>query len=42
MRGGESYFLQKFRKTNNKYMKFYKKYAPFKCIISEDANNLYR
>ena len=41
MTGEESYLLQKYRKTNNKYRKFYKKYKPSKCIIYEDANNLY-
>ena len=41
MRGGVSYIAQGHSKVNNKYMKSYGKEKPCKCIICEDANNLY-
>ena len=41
MRGGISYFANRYGKTNNKYMKNYDEKAPSKYIMYLDANNLY-
>ena len=40
-RGRESYIAQRCSKANNNYMKSYDKDKPSKCIIYDDANNLY-
>ena len=41
MRGGVVYVAQKYSKANNKYMKSYHKDKSSKCIIYDNANNLY-
>lgn len=41
LRGGVRYVAQSYSKTNNKYIKSYDKDKPSKCIIYENANNLY-
>ena len=39
--GGISYILNRYNKTNNKYLKFYDAKQKSKHIICLDANNLY-
>ena len=41
MRGGISYFTNRYGKANNKYIESYDKKAPSKYLTYLDANNLY-